>query len=189
MYHIIMCGGIGSRFWPMSTIQMPKQFLKLIGDKSLLKLTVDRLLKIANPKKIIIVTSKKYEANINLQVPEIPKENILFEPAPKNTTSAIYYASKFIENLDKNAIIGVYPSDHYIDNKEIFIQNIEHIKRYINKNNSVICTIGIKPNYPSTSYGYIRCGDVNKEEIFKVISFKEKPTIKICNIRKKVKIL
>ena len=178
MYHIIMCGGIGSRFWPMSTTNMPKQFLKLIDEKSLLRLTVDRLLKIALPEEIIIVTSQKYEKNINLEIPEIPKKNILFESTPKNTAPAIYFALKFIEILNKDAIVGVYPSDHHIGDTKIFIQNINKIRKFIINNNKIICTIGIKPNYPSTSYGYIKCGDVNKKEIFKVISFKEKPTIK-----------
>ena len=158
MYHVIMCGGVGSRFWPMSTSQTPKQFLKLVGDKSLLRLTVDRLLEISSPKNIVLVTSHNYKKLISEELPEIPDKNILCEPSPMNTTPAIYLASKFIELNDSNAIVGVYPADHYIKDLKTFTDNIHQIEKFINNSNS-ICTLGIKPSYPSTSYGYIECED------------------------------
>jgi len=177
MYHVIMCGGIGSRFWPMSTTKTPKQFLKLVDNKSLLRLTVDRLLEISDAKNIILVTSGKYKNLISDDLPEIPNENILCEPSPMNTTPAIYLASKFIDLKDTNATVGVYPADHYIKNVDIFKNNINEINEFINNNVDSICTLGIKPSYPSTSYGYINCEVREDNKICKVSSFKEKPNL------------
>ena len=177
MYHVIMCGGIGSRFWPMSTTKTPKQFLKLVDNKSLLRLTVDRLLEISDAKNIILVTSGKYKNLISDDLPEIPNENILCEPSPMNTTPAIYLASKFIGLKDTNATVGVYPADHYIKNVDIFKNNINEINEFINNNVDSICTLGIKPSYPSTSYGYINCEVREDNKICKVSSFKEKPNL------------
>ena len=178
MYHVIMCGGVGSRFWPMSTSQTPKQFLKLIENKSLLRLTVDRLLEISEAHKIILVTSEKYKELISDDLPEIPAENILCEPSPMNTTPAIYLASKFIEFKDSNSVVGVYPADHYIKDVDTFNSNIKSIETFIEDNQNSICTLGIKPSYPSTSYGYIECSDNELNGFYKVSSFKEKPDLK-----------
>lgn len=176
MYHVIMCGGIGSRFWPMSTKNTPKQFIKLVDDKSLIRATVDRLLKISDADQIILVTSNKYKELLFKDLPEIPNQNILCEPSPMNTTPAIYLALKFIEMQDSSATVGVYPADHYIKDVSTFHENINSIKEFINKNNS-ICTLGIKPSYPSTSYGYIECDNNISEGLCKVSSFKEKPDL------------
>ena len=180
MYHVILCGGVGSRFWPMSTKGIPKQFIKFINDKSLLRLTIDRLLEISDPSKIILVTSDKYKELISEDLPEIPNENILCEPSPMNTTAAIYFASKFIALHDSNASIGVYPADHYIKNVKKFTDNIIHIEKCIEENSEGIFTLGINPNYSSTSYGYIECKDEGVNNIYKVSSFKEKPSLKIA---------
>lgn len=177
MYHVIMCGGVGSRFWPMSTTKTPKQFLKLIDNKSLLRLTVDRLLEISSPENIVLVTSHNYKKLISDDLPEIPNQNILCEPSPMNTTPAIYLASKFIELQDSNATIGVYPADHYIKNIGTFKNNINSIEEFIVNNLTSICTLGIKPSYPSTSYGYIECENERIGGVCKVSSFKEKPTL------------
>ena len=161
----------------MSTTKTPKQFLKLVDNKSLLRLTVDRLLEISDAKNIILVTSGKYKNLISDDLPEIPNENILCEPSPMNTTPAIYLASKFIGLKDTNATVGVYPADHYIKNVDIFKNNINEINEFINNNVDSICTLGIKPSYPSTSYGYINCEVREDNKICKVSSFKEKPNL------------
>jgi len=161
----------------MSTTKTPKQFLKLVDNKSLLRLTVDRLLEISDAKNIILVTSGKYKNLISDDLPEIPNENILCEPSPMNTTPAIYLASKFIDLKDTNATVGVYPADHYIKNVDIFKNNINEINEFINNNVDSICTLGIKPSYPSTSYGYINCEVREDNKICKVSSFKEKPNL------------
>ena len=181
MYHVIIAGGVGSRFWPMSTKENPKQFLNLIGDKSLIRLTYERLLKIAVPNKILIVTSTKYKSHISSQLPEIPESNIIFEPSPKNTAPAIYIVTQFINTLEKNSVVGVYPADHYIQNENKFIDSINNIEQFILKGDKSIVTMGIEPTYPSTSYGYININNEKNEEICKVSDFIEKPNIDKAN--------
>ena len=179
MKHVIMCGGSGSRFWPLSTSKMPKQFLKLLGDKSLLRLTVDRLLHISSIENIYLVTSKKYEDFIKSEIPEIPVENILYEPSARNTTAAIYYALKSIEAKNNSSVIGVYPADHYIKSEQDFIASVKDAYDLISMHKERIYTFGIKPNYPSTSYGYIQY-DIDNGNSCKVSQFCEKPDLDIA---------
>ncbi|MBS30542.1 MAG: mannose-1-phosphate guanylyltransferase [Candidatus Marinimicrobia bacterium] len=176
MKHIIMCGGFGSRFWPLSTSDMPKQFLKLLGNKSLLRLTVDRLLKISSMDNIFLVTSKKYKDLIHSEIPEINNDNILYEPSARNTTAAIYYSLKKISFKDSTSIIGVYPADHFIKKESEFISSVSDAYRLIKNDKDRIYTFGIKPNYPSTSYGYIKCKS-NTSDSSKIDSFYEKPDL------------
>ena len=178
MYHIIMAGGIGSRFWPMSRKNKPKQFLNLINNDNLINLTYKRLLNFSDPSQIVIITSQEYQNKIKKQFPDIPANNIIYEPSPKNTASAIYLAAKYICSLDENASMGVYPSDHFIKKENKFTDTINRISHFLdNKLNSII-TIGIDPNFPSTSYGYINFDHKKNEEIFKVNKFLEKPNFK-----------
>ena len=179
MKHVIMCGGSGSRFWPLSTSKMPKQFLKLLGDKSLLRLTVDRLLNISSVKNIYLVTSKKYEDFIKSEIPEIPLENILYEPSARNTTAAIYYALKSIDVKNDSSVVGIYPADHYIKSEQDFISCVKDAYDLISIHKERIYTFGIKPNYPSTSYGYIQC-DIDNGNSYKVSQFCEKPVLDIA---------
>ena len=176
MYHVIMAGGIGSRFWPMSTEHKPKQFLNLLGNKSLIKSTYDRLLKISDPEKIFIVTSEKYKDHIKEQIPNVDNHNIIYEPKPKNTAPAIYLALKHLCRLETNPIVGVYPSDHYIQHENKFYEAINKVIMFINNNKKSIVTLGIKPEYPSTGYGYINIRET-KDEINKVNKFIEKPNL------------
>ena len=174
MYHIILAGGSGTRFWPLSTKSNPKQFLKIVDDLSLIKTTYNRLLKISSKDKIFIVSSKKYLDKINQ---EIKSPNIIIEPSAKNTAPAIYLAAKHISKIDNNAKIGFYPSDHYIQDDDKFIDTIKDINNYLDINISAIISIGIQPNYAATGYGYIGCNeDVNPyDNIYKVDWFTEKP--------------
>ncbi|MAX30010.1 MAG: mannose-1-phosphate guanylyltransferase/mannose-6-phosphate isomerase [Candidatus Marinimicrobia bacterium] len=176
MKHVIMCGGSGSRFWPLSTSKMPKQFLKLIGNKSLLRLTVDRLLNISSIENIFLVTSKKYEDLIKSEIPEISEENILYEPSARNTTAAIYYALKTIKSKNNSSVVGVYPADHYIKSEQDFVASVKEAHDLVTKYKERVYTLGIKPNYPSTSYGYIQC-DADNENSYKVAQFCEKPDL------------
>ena len=176
MKHIIMCGGFGSRFWPLSTSDMPKQFLKLLGNKSLLRLTIDRLLNFSSIHNIFLVTSEKYKDLIRSEIPEISDDNILYEPSARNTTAAIYYSLKKISFKDSSSIVGVYPADHYINKETDFISLVGDTYRLIKNNKDRIYTFGIKPNYPSTSYGYIKCKS-NTSDSSKVDRFYEKPDL------------
>ena len=179
MYHIIMAGGAGTRFWPLSREKTPKQFLSLTDNKSFIQKTYDRLLQVSNPDKIFILASKKYKKNILNQFPNINPKNLIFEPSPKNTAPAIYLACSYILNIDSNAILGIYPSDHHIENENEFIDSINKANEHIVENHKAIITLGIKPQYPSTSYGYINIDNNNSylNDIFKVKSFLEKPDL------------
>ena len=174
MYHIILAGGIGARFWPLSTEKKPKQFLNIFNDESLIKSTYNRLLKIALPEKIFILTSEKYLDKIN---EEIKEPNIIIEPSPKNTAPAIYLAAKHIYKIDNSSKIGFYPSDHYIQDNSKFINTIKNIDNYLDINNTAIMSIGIQPDYAATGYGYMSYdADINpSENIYKVNCFTEKP--------------
>ena len=176
MYHVIIAGGIGSRFWPMSTKENPKQFLRLIDDKSLIALTYERLLEISSKDKIFIVTSSKYENQIKKHLPNVNLENIIYEPSPKNTAPAIYLASNHILNIDDNATIGVYPADHYIKNNDQLYSTINNIEQFIDDNNQSIVTIGLTPSYASTSYGYINASNDGTHKVKKIDRFIEKPS-------------
>ena len=171
MYHIIMAGGIGSRFWPMSRQNNPKQFLNLINNNNLINLTYKRLLNLSNPDKIIIITSSEYKSKIQKLFPDVPSNNIIYEPSQKNTAPAIYLAAKYVYSLDENASIGVYPADHFIKDDIQFSKTINNISNFLNKELNSIITIGIKPSFPSTSYGYINFNKHSNEEIFTVNNF------------------
>jgi len=178
-YAIIMAGGVGTRFWPMSTTQHPKQFLDILGTgRTLLQQTYDRLLGVCNNDNIYIVTSTAYQKLVAQQLPNLPKENILTEPARKNTAPCVAYASYKIHKLNPKAITVVAPSDHLIKKEETFIKAIKScfVKA---KNEDCLITLGIKPTRPDTGYGYIQIkeSDVTEKDnrIYKVKTFTEKP--------------
>ncbi len=171
-----MAGGVGSRFWPESTEQQPKQFLDLTGNgKSLLRQTFERLRKIVPVENIIIVTNKKYARRIKNQLPEIKEQNILLEPVMRNTAPAILYAVNHIHAFHPDANVIVAPSDHFIDNEEAFMNDVLESFDFASEND-VLITLGIQPDSPHTGYGYIQY-DENKEKngFYKVLMFTEKP--------------
>jgi mannose-1-phosphate guanylyltransferase len=181
-YCVIMAGGIGSRFWPISTAEKPKQFLDILGiGKSLIQLTYERFNKIIPNENIIVVTSNDYINFIKEQLPNILPENILTEPMRRNTAPCISYATCRIENMNPNANVVVTPSDHLITNEEAFLKNISDGLDYVN-NNEVLLTIGIKPNRPDTGYGYIQIeASETKENTFnRVKTFTEKPNLELA---------
>ena len=178
---LIMAGGSGERFWPLSTPTKPKQLLSLFSDKSMIRETVDRILPIISADKIFIATNILQANEIKKELPDIPEENIIIEPAFKDTAAAIGYTSLIIEEkfrtLDKKIEIVVLASDHLIKNdenfREVILKGADEARE-----NSTIVTLGIKPDKPETGYGYIEVN--NKEslllnEIYKVRRFREKP--------------
>ena len=176
MYHIILAGGLGKRFWPLSKEENPKQFLKIFNNASLLQTTYNRLKKISVKEKIFILSSKKYLDTIKKQINGINLENIILEPYPKNTAPAIYLAAQYIKHLDNDATIGIYPSDHFIKRETEFFDTINSANQFIDTNNDTIVTVGIKPTFPSTGYGYINI-QKNKKQINKISKFIEKPNL------------
>lgn len=173
---VIMAGGIGSRFWPMSTPEYPKQFIDVMGcGKSLIQLTVDRFLPLCDIEDFWIVTSEKYIDIVKKQLPDIPESNILAEPEARNTAPCIAYACWKIRKKFPDANIVVTPSDALVINTTEFERVIRKAMGFTEKSHSIV-TIGIKPSRPETGYGYICANNTETcSEIFKVDAFKEKP--------------
>ncbi len=171
-----MAGGIGSRFWPVSTAQKPKQFLDMLGTgRTLFQHTVDRFKAICPPENILVVTSESYTRLVKEQCPELVNANILAEPCMRNTAPCIAYASYKIKKLNPNANIVVSPADHLIEDIDIFQKEVEKGLEFT-ANNDAILTLGISPTKPETGYGYIETTDKDAD-IAKVEAFKEKPNL------------
>ena len=176
-----MGGGIGSRFWPFSRKDLPKQFLDFFGTgRSLLQQTFDRFKKVVPPNQILIVTNAMYAELVKEQLPEISDEQILLEPCRRNTAPCIAYVSWKIKSIDPKANMVVTPSDHIIMDVKEFQRVIKSSLKFTN-NSDAILTLGMTPTRPETGYGYIEAdlsypSNYNKE-VFRVDSFKEKPDL------------
>lgn len=175
-YAVIMAGGVGSRFWPVSRVKKPKQFLDILGlGKSLLQMTYDRFTDILPAENIYIVANVAYEDLIKEQLPDISSNQILSEPVAKNTAPCIAYASYKIASKDSNAVMIVAPSDHLIMNEAEFKKQVISASEFA-RNNASLVTLGIKPTRPDTGYGYIQYHeDAVQEGIHEVKTFTEKP--------------
>ena len=174
---VIMAGGIGSRFWPMSTPECPKQFIDVMGcGRTLIQLTADRFDGVCPRENVWVVTSEKYIDIVREQLPEIPESNILAEPCARNTAPCIAYACWKIKKKHPNATVVVTPSDALVIDTGEFRRVVEKALRFTD-NSSAIVTLGIRPTRPETGYGYIAAGDsiMTDKEIFTVDAFKEKP--------------
>lgn len=171
-----MAGGIGSRFWPASRTARPKQFLDILGTgKTLLQQTYERFTKICPPENIFILTNEDYTELVKEQLPGLSPDQILAEPARKNTAPCIAYASYKIRKADPQANIIVAPSDHIILNEEAFVKIANNALDFVSKNDA-LCTLGIVPSRPDTGYGYIQFLEEEVESgVHKVKTFTEKP--------------
>lgn len=174
---VIMAGGIGSRFWPISTPEYPKQFIDILGcGRTLIQLTVDRFKGICPDTNFWVVTNEKYVDIVKEQIPTIPQSHILAEPVARNTAPCIAWACWCINHEDSEANIVVTPSDAIVMNTVEFQRVISNALEFTAKNNSIV-TIGIKPNRPEIGYGYVQASDTVIDEIHKVQAFKEKPNL------------
>lgn len=174
-YAIIMAGGAGTRFWPLSTEEKPKQFLDILGTgKTFLQMTVERFAGIVPKENVYIVTNEKYKPIITEQIPGILDDQIICEPNRNNTAPCILLAALKIQKKDPDACCVFVPADHLILNTTAYQQNIVKALDYAAKNKAVL-TIGVKPNRPETGYGYIKMDDSDETEIKKVDQFVEKP--------------
>ena len=181
---VIMAGGIGSRFWPMSTDECPKQFIDVLGvGRSLLQLTMDRFSGVVDAENIWVVTNGRYADMVKEQLPGIPSNHVLCEPCRRNTAPCIAYVSWRIKSQDAKANIVVTPSDHVVTNVEEFRRVIKHCLNFTEDNDAIV-TLGMKPTRPETGYGYIQAdlsqSSVRNKEIFRVDSFKKKPDLSIA---------
>jgi mannose-1-phosphate guanylyltransferase len=172
-----MAGGVGTRFWPLSRESNPKQFLKIIYDKSMLQMTVERLLPKIKMGDIYIVTAQSQVELTKKHLPQLPAENIIIEPFGMNTAPCIAISAQYLaRKYDKNEKMIVLPADHLIALKDDFLASLNVGKDSAELDNLV--TFGIKPDYPSTGYGYIEAGREIEKGMFNVKQFKEKPDLK-----------
>lgn len=181
-YCVIMCGGVGSRFWPFSRQDKPKQFLDFFGTgRSLLQMTVDRIKPLVPAEHIILLTNADYADIIREQLPEVRSENILLEPARRNTAPCLCWAAHHISAFDPDASIVVLPSDHLVLREDNFRKCIEAGFDFVEKENCLL-TLGIKPSNPNTGYGYIQQGVAveGTPDFYKVKSFTEKPDLQLA---------
>ena len=172
---LIMAGGQGTRFWPLSTEDKPKQFLNLIGNETMIQMTVNRMRPIIPIERIFVCTGKRYVDLVKEQVPELPERNIIIEPEARNTAPCIALSSMIVERYYKNATMIVLPSDHLISDEDKFRRIIREGNDYLNDNENAILTLGMKPNRAETGYGYIKLGEKVNSAISKVDRFVEKP--------------
>ena len=178
---VIMAGGVGSRIWPMSVENKPKQFIDVLGvGRSLLQLTYDRFKGLCPNENVWIVTNKKYDAWIKEQLPEVPAENILLEPCRRNTAPCIAYVSWHIKAKDPKANLVITPSDHIVMDTAEFRRVITQCLKFTSETDAIL-PLGMKPNRPETAYGYIQAdlssSSPRNKEIFRIDTFREKPDL------------
>lgn len=183
-YCVIMAGGIGARFWPMSRSNTPKQFIDILGDGStLIQKTFNRFNRICPTENIYIVTSEQYKDIVKEQLPEITDEQLVLEPARRNTAPCIDYATFKIKQKNPNAVVVVAPSDHVIIKEDVFVHIVEQGLNAVSENDCLL-TIGIKPSHPNTGYGYIQFNDEkslpDNPSIYDVKMFTEKPVLEMA---------
>jgi mannose-1-phosphate guanylyltransferase len=182
-YAVIMAGGGGTRLWPISRKNQPKQLLPLLGKETLFQSTVNRLAELFPSKQILVVTVEDQMRQMRSQVPDIPEENYLIEPSPRGTASAVGLAAAILKKRDPEAVMAVLPSDHFIRNQDLFHYLLRAAFDIARRN--YLVTLGITPLSTSTAYGYIQQGEPLKGEfkypVYRVKGFKEKPDDKTAH--------
>ena len=174
-YAILMAGGVGSRFWPVSTQDFPKQFHDMLGTgETLIQKTFHRLANLIPKENIFILTNERYNDLVFEQLPEVTKRQVVLEPAMRNTAPCILYASLKIQKENPDAVMIVAPSDHWIEDEKAFVQNVQRAFEFCAANDALM-TLGISPTFPNTGYGYIEYDKSSKEDIKLVRQFREKP--------------
>ena len=174
-YAVIMAGGIGSRFWPVSTTEFPKQFHDMLGTgQTLLQRTFSRLNKLMPSENILILTNERYLSLTMEQLPEIKEQQVVMEPAMRNTAPCILLAAMKIQKENPNALMLVAPSDHWIEDEEAFANDVQTCFDACQRNDYLM-TLGIPPTFPNTGYGYIEAEEGSRSPVQKVKQFREKP--------------
>ena len=177
-YAILMAGGVGSRFWPVSTAEYPKQFHDMLGTgETLIQKTFSRLSQIIPKENILILTNESYNDIVLEQLPSVTQEQVILEPAMRNTAPCILYASLKIKKQNPDALILVAPSDHWIEDEMQFAANLKQSFNYCETQDTLM-TLGILPTFPNTGYGYIEYDKLDSRLIKKVVQFREKPDYK-----------
>ncbi|MCA9015517.1 MAG: mannose-1-phosphate guanylyltransferase [Planctomycetaceae bacterium] len=178
LHTVVMAGGSGTRFWPQSRKALPKQLLNLVGEHTMIQNTVARCAQLTKQQQIWIATNQSLAQETHRQLPEVPQDQILIEPAPRNTAPCIGLAAIHLLKSDPDAVMLVVSSDHIIQPDSGFINTINQATTLIAANPDTLVLIGVPPTYPATGYGYIQCGPAltaDKIHGFQVAEFKEKP--------------
>lgn len=176
VYAIIMAGGRGERFWPLSTEAKPKPFLRFMGDKTLFQATVERLGHFISEDRLLPVLAEQHLALAREQVPHIPERNYIVEPIGRDTAACLGLASLYLEQMDPTAVMLVLPADHYIQDEGEFISCLKTSIAFLSRENRIV-TIGIRPTRPEVGYGYIEAGSELAPGVDRVTRFVEKPSI------------
>jgi mannose-1-phosphate guanylyltransferase len=180
-YAVILAGGIGSRFWPVSREHIPKQFIDILGTgNTLIQDAYDRYKKLVPAKNIYVITNERYALLVKEKLPELEDQQVLSEPMGKNTAACVAYAAHKIADISKEGILLIAPSDHLIQDESTFIQQMHTAHRFAKENDALV-TLGLKPHRPDTGYGYIQFDqkEVSKG-VNKVITFTEKPPLEMA---------
>lgn len=174
-YAILMAGGVGSRFWPVSTEDFPKQFHDMLGTgDTLIQKTFTRLTDLIPVENIFILTNERYNDLVLQQLPQVKQRQVVLEPAMRNTAPCILYASLKIQKENPDAVMIVAPSDHWIEDEKTFSKNVQQAFDFCSENNALM-TLGIQPTFPNTGYGYIEYDKFSTKDIKSVKQFREKP--------------
>ncbi|WP_369996556.1 mannose-1-phosphate guanylyltransferase [Winogradskyella sp.] len=174
-YAILMAGGVGSRFWPISTQSFPKQFHDMLGTgDTLIQKTFNRLAKLIPEENIFILTNERYNDLVFEQLPSVTKRQVVLEPAMRNTAPCILYASLKIKKENEDAVMIVAPSDHWIEDEQAFSDNVKTAFDFCETNDALM-TLGVTPTFPNTGYGYVEYDKSSNSEIKSVDQFREKP--------------
>ncbi len=174
-YAVLMAGGVGSRFWPISTSENPKQLHDMLGTgQTLIQKTFQRLNNFIPTENIFILTNERYNDLVLEQLPLVKQEQVVLEPAMRNTAPCILYAALKIQKMNPNGVMIVAPSDHWIENEDAFAKDVTKCFDKCEKE-EVLCTLGIKPTFPNTGFGYIEFEKENTSALKKVHQFREKP--------------
>jgi len=174
-YALIMAGGVGSRFWPMSTQSFPKQFHDFLGTgNSLLQQTYKRMASFIAPENILVLTNTAYKDLVLSQLPDLTEAQLVLEPCMRNTAPCILYASQKVYKRDPDAQLLIAPSDHWIEDEQAFSKDVS-LCFEASRTPGVLCTLGITPTFPNTGFGYIESEGIEKEGLCKVVQFREKP--------------
>jgi mannose-1-phosphate guanylyltransferase len=181
MFAVLMAGGVGTRFWPMSRKAYPKQLLNFSGTKSMLQKTYDRVKTLTTDEKILVITSAELKKAVEKQLPFVPKDNIIGEPEGKNTAPCIGLAAKIVERrASENEVMVILPADHLVSNVANFRKTLQVGVAYAKESDSLV-TLGIQPTYPETGYGYIQVDEKvttkREKDIYRVRTFAEKPNL------------
>ncbi|HIF31061.1 MAG TPA: mannose-1-phosphate guanylyltransferase [Planctomycetaceae bacterium] len=181
LHAVIMAGGAGTRFWPASRRDVPKQLLALAGQRTMIQATVDRLSGLVDPENILIVTNERLVSSIQEQLPHLPPDSIVGEPCKRDTAPCVGFAAEWVAKNDPDAIMAVMPADHTIGPEDVFRRSLQRAQNVVEEAPERFVTFGIPPTYAASTYGYIERGDSvdgGEMPLFNVSSFREKPDTK-----------